>query len=871
MNRLAIATVLFAFLSAFIQSCLFANDVNLISDAGFENSSVLNWTVSNAENAGISNQDFLQGEQAMFVDHPGVPNESTMVSQTFSLDRQSPLSNNAEYIFSVNARVENGTGQLALFACFDEEPGSLCSQIWVLDSATNWQKYQIKFGIPITATNVSFGVLYDSGSNGRVWFDWFKLINADSLLVNGDFEAETGMWDLSDANVTNKQSYFGSQSLSIVGQLEQQQTASQFVDLSLNEAPDRRMYTLSAHLVTQVSETSDYAPPTFECNSDDFDEEIDPIAGSGARMQVTCCENGVPIRTLNFPFFESHCTEFIGQQFSFLVPVGTDGLLVELVVIDSDMVVYWDNVRLTESGQQLDHPSISKSLVGHSASVVEAPEPDTFIVVNGPSDQEFDDAVAEVSDFNSFNYGRQIWVPRGEYLVKRIIPLPRTHLKMHPLACLRRDPTGAGGFRGVLLRSDQNHQFNRVSDVTVEGGTYLQAQDTGKPNNDNLGNVVALFGDRIVLRNFHIPEWSQTTRWNTVDDELVEASNSDIAVTFLGNDVYVCHNSVMGPGGNLGDGSGPGAGGFGGLHLFGGNRVHFIGNDVFSGDDAIGLYTGTVPFRNSFCDREPRRLFIYNRNIRDVEILNNQLGSVSARAIGCGLARPRDFESDLTAVVENVRARFIRGRQGGQAGSLVVNCIPRRPIPIFEGEACPTAEAVSKNPELFPQRKPQVRNILFADMLLTVDLGLQLDGIPVQQAVRIYTEDIGSVENVSLKNIDVRTICDENCSWPIADQPKELLQVKRAGVICENFEIDPETGGLVSTGFVPVGISHRNFDICISGCQFIDETSSFLNAGVIESTEAQTETFDDINDVFADNIFQEGLPQIWLIIPDGIH
>ena len=255
-----------------------------------------------------------------------------------------------------------------------------------------------------------------------------------------------------------------------------------------------------------------------------------------------------------------------------------------------------------------------------------------------------------------------------------------------------------------------------------------------------------------------------------------------------------------------------------------------MGNDVFSGDDAIGLHTGTIPFRPIQCDGEPIRLFIYNRNIRDVEIANNWLSSVSGRAVACGLARPRSAETDLTAMVENIRAREIFGRQGGQAASLVVNCIPRRPLAIFPGDTCPSAGTAAMDPLLFPTRAPQVRNVHFSNMNLFVDLALQPDGIPVQQAARIYTEDIGSVEDITFENITIQTLCISTCGWTPENQPKEMLQIERSGLNCEHFIFDPVTGGFVSSGFTQIGVSHRNFQVTVQGCQFIDDTGSFATA-----------------------------------------
>lgn len=837
---------------------------NLLSNPGFETGSALPWQIESEHKFGISETVSIESERSFFFEHG-----NTVATSTVSQSDSDWCKSGSEYIFSINVRLESGTGQLSLIVDAEGmEPIPIAQQTWDVSGTTHWQKYQLKFEVPTECSGITLSCRVEDATE-TIWIDWARLIKADNLIRNGDFELD-GDWQSGNGSFSDQFSYFGSRSFSIDGSLKTTRSAQQVVDLTAVPDADERRFTIAAHLKTIVKASSEYQPATFDCNSDDFDEDLDPVRGSGAQLRVVCLSVGKPIRTLQMPFFESHCEAFIEQRFCFLVPAGTDGLIVELAVFDSDMQAIFDNVRLTceqpPSGFYRGNP------LGHTASVIEAPEPDTSIVVSGPTQLDIENAMSSASDFANSDYGKIIWLPANEYIVERILPPSRITLKMHRHAFLRRSPTGLDAFRGSLIRNDDRDQFNRVSDVVIEGGHYLPAFSPTGIDNNNLGNVVALYGDRIVFRNFVIREWSQTEKWIDVNGELVAESNSDLGLSFLGHDVYVYHNTVQGPAGNLGDGSGPGALGFDGIHYFGGERAHFMENNVYAGDDGIGLYTGTIPLRTSTCDDgKRRRLFIYNRNIRDVEIFNNQLSTNWGRAVACGLARPRSREADLTAVVENIRARHIFGKQGGAAGSLTINCIPRPTLEILPGDQCPTTKEALADPKLFPDRSPQIRNIDFSDMLLTVDLANQPEGFPVQQAVRVYSESIGSVENITISDITLRVVCDGPCDWLKEDQPKNLLEIRRGGLLCEIFELNQNSGELVFSGFAQVGLSHRNFNVRIENCLFLDETDSFLSAYHVDSTEPQDMTDTDVNDVEKSNLFQPGLTGSWQVVPSGIH
>ena len=189
MLRLGIQIAVAIFL-AFPSTVIFGQDVNLTSNAGFETNSICPWVVSRDQNAGVSNGDFLQGSQAMFIDHLGFNGEPSNFQQVRNVGTGAnrALVNDTEYIFSVNARVESGDGQFVLFACFDREPNHLATAIWDVDGATHWQKYQVKFKVPEQAGSVTIGGMY-TGPKGRIWVDWTRLYPADSMIQNGDFES----------------------------------------------------------------------------------------------------------------------------------------------------------------------------------------------------------------------------------------------------------------------------------------------------------------------------------------------------------------------------------------------------------------------------------------------------------------------------------------------------------------------------------------------------------------------------------------------------------------------------------------------------------------------------------------------------------
>lgn len=844
---------------------LLASDDNLLVNPGFETSTLAPWIVQPPRNSTVSTEDFIDGNKSFRVGHNPVP-KTTAVSQDFSVGPQLGLSPGTSYLFSVNAKVEGGNGQIELFAEFDSGTNTNHKQTWPVAGVTGWQKYQFKFQIPDGATSLKIGCRFKNTS-GPNRLDYAKLYPYKNLITNGDFE-DPGSWTTTHSFPNTVHRHFGNRSLRISGQLNQRRWSAQAVDLEGQVAnPDRPVYTISAHVKTLVLQTSTSTQPVQHCNSDDDDERLDPLEGSGTQIQINCLDGNKFLRRLSFPFFEGRSTEFTEQKFSFLVPRKTNRLLVALVVENSKMHAFYDNVRLTYDEVP---PNEFVSQVGHTARVVEAPEPKTYVIPSGHTDVEITSAIDDVTNFNSTDYGKIVWLPRNDYLIKTLITKTRLRLKMHQDARLNRDPTGYQNFWGSILRSDPWEQFRRVSDVVVEGGSYRPSPSTGADNN-NLGNVVAIFGDRIVFRNHFIPEWSQETRWEDPTDPTSEVANSDIAVNFLGHDVYVYNNTIVGPAGNLGDGTGPGQGGFDALHLFGGNRAHFFGNHVYSGDDGIGLFAGTIPEFRFNCATEPKRLFIYNRNISDVEIYNNRLSSNSGRTVACGLARPRSFDSDLTSTVTNVRARNVVGRLGGAASALAIVCSPRRPMRIVAGQQCPTASEAASDSALFPTRAPQIRDIQFANMFLTVDIGNPFNVRPVQHAVRLYSEDVGSLDSILVNNVTIWTINSTGREWPEEDRPVNLVSIARAGLLCQHFDIDPVTGEEVATGFSTVGISNRNFNLRVKNCNFFDNTGTFRNGGVVSSTELQANVSDDVNDVFSDNVFSAGLPKVWRVLSDGVH
>ena len=847
-------------------SHLLASDDNLLVNPGFETTTLAPWIVSPPRNSTAANDDFIEGKNSFRVGHSPVA-KTTEVFQNLIVNASHPVKPGTTYLFSVNAEVTGGNGHVELFAEFATGASGDSAnrkKTWPVAGVRGWQKYQFLFRIPDNATSMKIGCRFRNTS-GWNRMDYAKLHRYSNLIANGNFE-NTGFWTTPHAAPNTVHHHFGNRSWRIIGALNQRRFSTQVVDLQGRISnPDRPVYTISAHVKTNVIETSNFIQPVFDCNSDDDDEQLDAIKGSGAQIQINCLDGNQFLRRLSFPFFESNSSSFTEQSFSFLVPRNTNRLLIALVVEDSKMHAFFDNVRLTHkevpAGQFV-------SQTGYAASVIEAPEPKTYVTPLGNTDLEITDAIDDVTNFDSPNYGKTVWLPRGDYLIKTLITKTRLRLRMHHDARLNRNPTGVQNYRGAIFRNDLTEQHRRVSDVVVEGGKYIQAPSSGTDNN-NVGNIVSIFGDRVVFRNHFIPEWSQLKRWENGQGTAID--NSDIAINFLGHDVYAYNNTIVGPAGNLGDGTGPGQGGFDALHYFGGQRAHFFGNHVYSGDDGIGLFAGTIPNFLFDCGAEPKRLFIYNRNISDVEIYNNRLSSNSGRAIACGLARPRSHESDLTCTVTNVRARNIVGKLGGEAAALTVMCSPRRPFAILPGQSCPTAAMAAADPELFEHRPPQVSNIQYANMFLTVDIGNPFNHRPIQHAVRLYSESVGSMASVLVNNVTVWSVNSTGRSWSAENRPVDLLSIRRAGVVCEHFGIDPQTGEEYSTGFSAIGISNRNFNLRIKNCRFFDNTGSFANAASVTSTESQANAFADVNNVCLENMFPAGLPKRWRTLANGIH
>lgn len=866
-------SVTFAVLFALHSLPAFGQHENLLSNGSFEELDIGAWSVSPERTILTRNLDFVDGKRSLAFHHGQAPS-TTRTGITFRVgDGDGDLKCLRTYLFSLNAKVSAGHGNVDLIARFKGESESEQSKRWNYYRIREWQKVQIKFTVPSDADSVEL-VCKFLNTKGKCSIDCAQLVEDSSLVQNGDFENDDA-WVFYGNLPSNLHPNFGSRSLRIFGSENRSRWASQFVNLSsFVTVSDEPMFTVSANIKTVLR--ADWQPdpplPDYPCNSVDTDSEVDPVPGSGAQIQVFCYSSGQLTRRLSMPFFKSRSKKFTEQKYSFLVPEGTDSLRIALRVFNSNLTAFFDNIRLTYEPA----PSgIRVGSVGHLASSVEAPLPGSYFQIGGVTQTDLDEGISLVTNPNGEHFGKILWLPRDDYLFERIIVQPGLQIKSHCDSVLKRAPTEAGGFTGTFIRSDSSSLANRVADVVIEGGIYSAAEKKVQLDNNNLGSVVAISGDRVALRNLYVPQWSQTTRWqDNGAGDLAERPNSDFGAYFIGNDIYVYHNTVAGPGGNFGDGTGPGGIGFDGLHYFGGCRAHFMGNQIISGDDSIGLFTGTIPSNVNPCNGDVRLQFQYNRNIGQVEIYNNRLSSLAARAVACGLSRPRRAASDLTATVSDIRARNIVGRQSGGTSSLSVVANPRAPRMYFPGDVRPTAAEALDDPDLFPDRLPQVFAVKYEKMFLSIDVSRQSNGRPPQYGVRIYSEDIGSLQNITLSELRIVSTCSspEECDWDFADRPKALLQIERAGLL--NNIMVPDANNpdeFVSAGFEAVGLSNRNFEINVFDSVFLDGNQFFSIGYDVDSTEPMNATATDVNSIGLTNSFPDFLPNVWTLKPDGIH
>ncbi|MEM7457811.1 MAG: hypothetical protein AAF456_26050, partial [Planctomycetota bacterium] len=451
----------------------------------------------------------------------------------------------------------------------------------------------------------------------------------------------------------------------------------------------------------------------------------------GVGIQITCYEDGGLLRRIRTPYATGTSGGFVEQTTSFCVPQGTSRIEVRLILARASGTAFFDNVKLTTSsiprGQLVSSPGVRRA--------VDAPEPGTF--VNAGEFRTLQQAVNSVATGET-NDGKILWIPEGRYRVDRLILRSGVSIKMHRQTVLIRtsDGVSGGGFDSAFLRTPDDEKAE--SNVTIEGGRY---QCNGKS-----GRFLDWHGHRWIVRNVFVPTWANPGQFAK-------------AISWRGNDSFLYNNTIAGPGGL----TSPGQRGYGGLIMSGGRGAYVSNNRIESGDDAIGLFTTTVPFTST-----GKPIPTFNRDIEEVEVFNNVLNSKGGRAFACGLAVPRDDNVTLTCRVEDIRVRNCFGTCGGTGHLLTIQSVPK------------TGDSTSR------VSSARVEGITIANVRLSGDLAVMRNDAPAeagwlskykQWGIYLYSAGGGSLRDVHIDNVR------------ISNTVKGPLRIRRTGIGNRNIRI----------------------------------------------------------------------------------
>ena len=707
-----------------------------------------------------SSDNCVEGDQAALLDL-GAGIGSRGFSQVVSVVE------GRSYIFSASVFFDDDEGRSRLVV--RNEVGQ------VLEEETNqsftavqgvWEKAQVKFTAKEDGQVRLF--IRSEDSTGKTYFDAVKVFEAgggrfagSNLLANDDFE-DGRYWDFSDANAirSDDEKRFGDYSL----KLDATGGASAMQEVFLNNyssfasAPDQSIFTLSAHIKT----TGQAPSPETSGSPNDIDwgdassagNDFDVVAGAGAAFKVECFAGQDPLRTIYSPYFYSESDNFTERKFSFLIPKFTSRLEVTALVSDGNFQAYFDNVQL----KAWEASGLVQN-VGNKE--VEAPEPGTYVEVTG----SIQDAVDTVTSIGGPDYGKLVWVGAGEYRQREVLLVSTTHLKMHKDAILIKNSgalTGASQWFGAQVKSKVCAV--PATDVIIEGGTL----DNRNGAIDYPGSAVAMFGDRVIIRNVNIPRYSRKP-----DDTNPNDLHSASAIFLMGHHTYVYDNFISGGKEIIGQD---------GIHLWGGTHSHIMSNRVLAPDDGLGLFTGTV---SSFANPQQDLIAIFDRNISDIEAYNNIFNSVGARCIGLGLARPRNDSQRLTCSVSDVRIRNFEGVCGGIHPQVIVLCVPF----VTDDAGQLLIPPPPGNDDFFQVRNIRIANASVEGYMFQAPDGVEdaihppsarrgpgytgqsLGDIPrlPPYGLRVFTDDVGQVDNVRFANITTRRFQVHNGTSAVFD------------------------------------------------------------------------------------------------------
>ncbi len=762
-----------------LQPCCKAQEsLNLLVNPGFEEPLTdADWYADPNPFTSRSTENRIEREHALVIDHGNTVTSSGLGQL---LDPSAFVVGN-DYILSANVRMDSGSEQLTecvtLTARFHDDPGLDQSLIWQPGSDRHWRKLLKRIRVPPVPPGNSASIrieLQAINTAGRTWFDYVQLVpstpvlqgptaDGQNMVANGCFDAMSLVarhsipsWVSSGEGVSldSTESFFGSQSLRIQGAAGQFRFAQQSILLDGREfEPDIPIYTISAHIKSTFSGTPPPAAiytnywdriPVNPSNGETPTPILPELPSRGAAIVVRCLGNDGFIRPVKVPLLNANYDEFCERKFSFLVPAGTTEIQLLASVRDSEMTAWFDNVRLVKNNPVAGGEFASR--LGPDWGVVEAPE--LGAAVDSDDYATIQDAVDDVSNPTSGNYGRLVWVPPMDYfgdgnplILRRIFLKSGLHLKMHKDARFFRSHEAAG-VNGGLYASMWHGAFIRnvdwyspISDVIVEGGQFFNhLVENEQGNLFTAGSVIANCCDRFVCRNIDIGK-------HGVPDD--QPSTAASAIWLLGHDIFVHNNRIADPEGVTAKD---------GIHLWGGDRLHVMSNDIETGDDALAV--ASSPNSNLF--QGFRSQVIHNRNLADIEIFNNLLISHNARVLHTGMANSVVFGDlpfpRMTNSVQNIRFRNFVGLCGGRNQMLNIVVVP----------APTTADPKRWWP--FPMDAlvmSQVRDIFVSngDLQGTDQLELTMRRPPV--GVRIRSDDVGSVFNVQFDNVRVRNVAPE--------------------------------------------------------------------------------------------------------------
>ena len=543
-------------------------ETNLVSNPSFEQVSggmPDDWQSNNSPTSATGH--FIHGGRSLRFNLLSGPVEGSSVSHGVSQLISTSFAAGDEFVLTANVRAFGGNGTVYLLARFNDDPSTDQAKYQEVKTS-NWERIKVKIKAPTGATSVRVfcGVI---DTTNYCYIDFVQLIPLKDYLANEDFEDDGAAWTIDSANgasihqESTEDKFFEFKSLKIEGEFGQPRYATRYVAITSDEP----IYQLTYYVKMQVAQTEmtlalgegaqSPTPSSPNVNLEDPDRDLAPIHSSGANISILAT-GGSEIRLLNPPRYDGTIGEFIEQKVSFLVPKGTTGLILTAQVVNSDNEAYFDNVRLTTKSVAdgvVFSPNGMYSDVGHLHSVVEAPSQDTYIAPTNTQtaiQDAIDDSTGPGTDF-----GKQVWLQAGTYSVAVIELKTGTRLRMHQAAIIQRNanPPGTSGFTSALIRNLQDDI--RISDVTVEGGEY--------DRNNIYGGPIAVSGDRVIIRNMHIPSWSiPSTGTNSYPAQ---------GIWLFGHDNFVYHNTMAKPGGGYDPVYGYSDDGYDGIHLWAANAA----------------------------------------------------------------------------------------------------------------------------------------------------------------------------------------------------------------------------------------------------------------------------------------------------------